>query len=151
MPDTVPAEETIMQTNEIDRPEAAHDPRTDLTRGHDPHSTPMLTDRVRAYVRASKAENTLRGYRTDWRDFCGWCESHGQVPLPAPPETVASFIADRAGRLKPDSIQRRLNAIAEAHKAAGLGSPTHAGIVRNTLKGIRRTLGTTPTQKTPAP
>jgi integrase len=33
-------------------------------------------------------------------------------------------------------IQRRLNAIAEAHKAMGLESPTSAGMVRNTLKGI---------------
>jgi integrase len=43
-----------------------------------------------------------------------------------------------------------LNAIAEAHKAAGLESPTHAAIVRNTLKGIRRTHGTAPAQKAPA-
>jgi integrase len=41
-------------------------------------------------------------------------------------------------------------AIAEAHKAAGLESPTHAGLVRNTLKGIRRTLGTAPVQKAAA-
>jgi integrase len=53
------------------------------------------------------------------------------------------------GRLKPGSIQRRLNAIAEAHKAAGLDSPTAAGMVKNTMKGIRRTLGTAPTQKAP--
>ena len=25
-------------------------------------------DQVREFVRASKAENTLRGYRSDWRD-----------------------------------------------------------------------------------
>jgi integrase len=43
-----------------------------------------------------------------------------------------------------------LNAITEAHKAAGMESPTHSGVVRNTLKGIRRTLGTAPTQKAPA-
>jgi hypothetical protein len=55
-----------------------------------------------------------------------------------------------AGRLKPGSIQRRVNAIAEAHKAAGLKSRTHAAIVRNTLKGIRRTFGTAPAQKTAA-
>jgi len=42
-----------------------------------------------------------------------------------------------------------LNAIAEAHKAVGLESPTHAAIVRNTMKGIRRTLGTAPVQKAP--
>ena len=48
------------------------------------------------------------------------------------------------------SIQRRLNAIAEAHKAMGLESPTHTAIVANTMKGIRRTKGTAPTQKAPA-
>jgi integrase len=35
-----------------------------------------------------------------------------------------------------------LNAIAEAHKAIGQESPTSAGMVRNTFKGIRRTIGT---------
>jgi integrase len=70
--------------------------------------------------------------------------------LPAAADAVAAYIAECAGHLKPGSIQRRLNAIAEAHKAAGLDSPTHAGIVRNTLKGIRRTLGTAPAQKAPA-
>jgi integrase len=106
---------------------------------------------VREYVRASKAENTLRGYQSDWRDFCAWCESRGGLcSLPAAADTVAAYIAERAGHLKPGSIQRRLNAIAEAHKAAGLESPTHAAIVRNTLKGIRRTLGTAPKQKAPA-
>src|SRR5215469_12799496 len=106
---------------------------------------------VRAYVRASKADNTLRGYQSDWRDFCAWCESRGGLcPLPAAADTVAAYIAECAQHLKPGSIQRRLNAIAEAHKAAGLDSPTHAAIVRNTLKGIRRTLGTAPAQKAPA-
>jgi site-specific recombinase XerD len=107
-------------------------------------------EQVRAYVRASKAENTLRGYQSDWREFCAWAEVYNVCPLPATAETVASYIAETAQRLKPGSIQRRLNAIAEAHKAAGLEVPTHAGLVRNTLKGIRRTLGTAPTQKAPA-
>ncbi|HEY4359527.1 MAG TPA: site-specific integrase [Bryobacteraceae bacterium] len=63
---------------------------------------------------------------------------------------MAAYIAECAGRLKVGSIQRRLNAIAEAHKASGLESPTTSGMVRNTLKGIRRSLGTAPTQKTAA-
>src|ERR1700688_205846 len=106
-------------------------------------------DQVREYIRASKAENTLRGYSADWRDFCRWSEAHGLSPLPATPESVAAYIAECAGRLKVGSIQRRLNAIAEAHKALGLESPTHHAIVANTMKGIRRTLGTAPAQKTP--
>jgi integrase len=70
--------------------------------------------------------------------------------MPAAADTVASYIAECGEHLKPGSIQRRLNSIAEAHKAAGLDSPTHAAIVHNTMKGIRRTLGTAPAQKTAA-
>ena len=108
----------------------------------------LPSDQVRQFIRASKAENTLRGYSADWRDFCGWSEANGISPLPAAAEAIAAYIAECASHLKPGSIQRRLNAIAEAHKAAGLDSPTHAGIVRNTMKGIRRTIGTAPAQKT---
>jgi site-specific recombinase XerD len=107
-------------------------------------------EHVREYIRASKAENTLRGYQADWRDFSGWCESHGHCPLPASAETIAVYLAECAGRLKVGSVQRRLNAVAEAHKASGLESPTRTAIVANTMKGIRRTLGTAPQQKVPA-
>ena len=107
-------------------------------------------EQVREYIRASKAENTLRGYQSDWRHFCAWSEAHNLGPLPAAAEAVASYIAECAGRLKVGSIQRRLNAIAEAHKAVGLESPTHSPIVSNTMKGIRRTKGTAAVQKSPA-
>ncbi len=105
-------------------------------------------DQAREFIRASKAENTLRGYQSDWRAFCAWCDGHGVCPLPAAAETVAAYIAECAGHLKPGSIQRRLNAVAEAHKAAGVESTTHNAIVRNTMKGIRRTLGTAQSRKT---
>lgn len=109
-----------------------------------------LPSQVREYIRASKAENTLRGYQTDWKGFCGWCEGAGLCPLPALPETVASYIAECAGRLKVGSVQRRLNAITEAHKVVGLEPPTHHAMVANTMKGIRRTKGTAAIQKAPA-
>ena len=107
-------------------------------------------ERAREFARQSKAENTLRGYRGDWKDFCRWCGARDLCPLPASAETVASYIAEYAGRLKVGSLQRRLNAIAEAHKAVGLEPPTSAGIVRNTLKGIKRVNGTAPVQKAAA-
>jgi hypothetical protein len=47
------------------------------------------------------------------------------------------------------TIQRRLNAIAEAHKAVGVESPTHHAMVVATMKGIRWTKGTAPEQKSP--
>ena len=117
--------------------------------GADITPSPSL-EQAREFIRASKAENTLRGYRSDWRHFCQWCEGHRLCPLPASPESVASYIAECAGRLKAGSIQRRLNAIAEAHKAVGLESPTAAGIVKNTRKGIKRTQGPAAVQKAPA-
>jgi integrase len=119
------------------------------TKGADLVPSPSL-ERAREFARQSKAENTLRGYRGDWKDFCAWCVARELCPLPATPETVAGYIADCAGRLKVGSIQRRLNAIAEAHKAVGLESPTSAGMVRNTIKGIRRTMGTAVVQKAAA-
>jgi len=118
--------------------------------GADAVPLPALpSEQVREFIRASKAKNTLRGYQSDWRAFCAWCEGQNVCPFPSTPETVASYIAECAAHLKPGSIQRRLNAIAEAHKAAGLDSPTHAALVANTMKGIRRTLGTAPAQKAP--
>jgi site-specific recombinase XerD len=107
-------------------------------------------DQVREYIRASKADNTLRGYRADWKEFCGWCEARGLCALPAGPEAVAGYVAECAGHLKVGSVQRRINAIAEAHKAIGLESPTHHAMVMNTMKGIRRRKGTALAQKTPA-
>lgn len=114
-----------------------------------PVALPPL-EQVWEYIRASKAENTLRGYSADWRDFCAWSEAHGLSPLPAASEAVAAYIAECAGHLKPGSIQRRLNAIAEAHKSVGLESPTHHATVANTMKGIRRIMGTASTQKAAA-
>jgi len=123
-------------------------PIPSVTEGAD--LVPLSLDQAKEFARHSKAENTLRGYRADWRDFCQWCEGHRTCPLPASPEAVASYIAECAGRLKVGSVQRRLNAIAEAHKAVGVDSPTLSGIVGNTLKGIKRQLGTAAAQKAPA-
>lgn len=121
-----------------------------VIKGADLPSPSLPPDLVRQYIRASKAASTLRGYKSDWRAFCGWCEANGLSVLPAGPDAVAAYIAECAGRLKVGSIQRRLNAITEAHRALGLDSPTHQPIVKNVLKGIRRTNGMAPAAKTPA-
>ena len=55
-------------------------PIQNIEMGADLVPLPSL-EQVREYIRASKAENTLRGYQSDWRDFCSWCEGHGLCPL----------------------------------------------------------------------
>src|SRR5579883_902793 len=82
-------------------------------------------EQVWEFIRASKSENTLRGYQHDWREFSQWCRARNVGSLPASPETIAAYVADCASHLKVGSIQRRLNAISEAHKATGVESPTH--------------------------
>lgn len=32
-----------------------------------------LTEDEAGYVEAARAANTLRGYRSDWAEFTGWC------------------------------------------------------------------------------
>lgn len=108
------------------------------------------TSRAREYVAHSKAQNTLRAYRADWSAFVGWCRLTGQQALPAAPDTVAGYLAAKAQEHKPATLQRALASIGQAHRAAGLDSPTGAAVVRETWKGITRTHGTAPRQKAPA-
>ena len=88
-----------------------------------PSPSPSL-DQVREYIRASKAENTLRGYQSDWRAFCSWAEARAVRPLPTRILKPWRHSSPKGPRgLKVGSIQRRLNAIARGHKAMGLESP----------------------------
>ena len=111
--------------------------------------TPLLA-RARDYIHQSRAASTLRSYRADFRDFQQFCSGHGLNPLPAAPETVCSYLSQCADRgLKAGSIQRRVAAIASAHTAAGLDSPTVTAPVKLCLAGIRRALGTRQEGKSP--
>ena len=110
--------------------------------------SPIL-DRASEFLHAAKAPNTVAAYRSDWEDFSGWCRAHGLSPLPASPETVMAFVADLSGRRKVSTIQRRVAAISIAHQAAGHESPTRTSLVRETLKGIRRTFGVDPRRVVP--
>ena len=98
---------------------------------------PPSLDQARQFIRASKAANTLRGYQSGLAGVHGWAEAHGAAPLPARQIPSRPTLPTARRRLKPGTIQRRLNAIAEAHKAAGLWTrPRRAGrIVREHAEG----------------
>src|SRR3954468_6230496 len=92
-------------------------------------------------IKTAKAENTRRGYRSDWADFASWCEKYRRASLPAAADTVAYYLADRSQDLKTSTLKRRLATIAEAHKAAGLEPPTKHTQVRYVWAGICREKG----------
>jgi site-specific recombinase XerD len=111
----------------------------------------LLQQQAEEFVRAAKAPSTLRAYRSDWNHFTRWCAQHTLCPLPASPETIALYLAALAATHRPATITRRLTAITKAHQIGGHPSPAtmQQPAVSETLKGIRRTLGTAQLTKTP--
>ncbi|MBX3125544.1 MAG: site-specific integrase [Polyangiaceae bacterium] len=108
-----------------------------------------LVDRAADYARVSKATSTVVTYGYAWRGFVRWCRTRGVAALPADPTTVATYLADEAGRLKVATLELRIVSIAEAHRLAGLDSPTKDPRVVAVLKGVRRTHGKARTKKKP--
>jgi site-specific recombinase XerD len=107
-----------------------------------------LEEAARGYAAASKAPNILRAYRADLRDFGEWCADHRPRPPAVPGTLVLCVTALAEAGAKASTIQRRLSAISQAHQLAGhVPSPTADPLVRTTMAGIRRTLGTAPAQK----
>ena len=99
---------------------------------------------VRKYLDAALADNTLRAYRADLKHFMAW----GGV-IPASPEQVATYIAHHATTLASSTLTRRLVAIARAHAARGIESPTNRELVKATLRGVRRSCGNAVRQVAP--
>jgi len=103
-----------------------------------------------SFARAEKAEASRRAYGSDFELFRRWCEARKLCPLPATSATVAAFLACEVQRgSKASSITRRVAGIRHAHVVAGHTSPTSAEIVKSTLRGIRRSVGTAPARKAP--
>jgi site-specific recombinase XerD len=107
-------------------------------------------ERARDYAGAARAENTRRSYGAQWRRFCAWCAAADACPLPASGAVVAAYLAELADRgLKTASITLALTAVNQAHLVAGAPPPREDAAVRETYKGIRRTLGTAQRGKAP--
>jgi len=103
-----------------------------------------LPEAVSGYVAAAIADNTRRAYQGDLADFLRW----GGV-VPCTPETLATFIADRAETLSPHTITRRVVGISRAHVSQGLPDPAKNDLVRTVLRGVRRQNDTAQRQVTP--
>jgi integrase len=92
---------------------------------------------VANYSAAAQSNATTRSYDADIRHF----KQHGGA-IPAPPTMVAEYLASMAGTLAVATLQHRLIAIHRAHTDCGLPSPVMNNLVKRTMQGIRRTLGT---------
>lgn len=127
-------------------------PETQLSLASNAAELERLIRTANQFIHSAKAPATLRAYQSDWHNFEAWCNQHRLTPLPATPQTVALYMADSAATVKSGTITRRLTSITKAHQAAGFNdSPasTRHMVVGETLKGIRRTIGTAQKGKDP--
>ena len=108
-----------------------------------------LLGQAQDFANRARADNTLRAYRSDWRDFEAWCRDRDFSACPASPETVALYLTALSSTHKVSTLTRRLSAISQAHRTAGLPSPAEQAPVRLVMAGIRRTRGTAATAKRP--
>ena len=134
-----------------------------LNTGHLPAALAADAESARRFAQAARSDATLRAYRSDWADFAAWCADRQLPAMPASPETVALYIASRAeagpdddGRptapLKVATLERRMAAISQAHKLAGVESPALRSRepLHSVWAGVTRTLGTAREKVAPA-
>lgn len=101
-------------------------------------------DSVSKYIAAALSDNTRKSYQCDLAHFVSWGGS-----VPATSEMVSRYLATYAELLSPATLNRRIVAITRAHTSSGLESPTKSDVVKATLRGIKRTVGTKQRQVSP--
>jgi len=70
-------------------------------------------------LRSSKASNTLRAYKSDFRDFGAFCAKHGLDSLPTQPKIVSLYLTNLSKNSKMSTLKRRLVSISMVHRLKG--------------------------------
>ena len=98
----------------------------------------------------SKADNTIRAYKSDFKDFSLFCVQNGFKPLPSEPKIVSLYLTHLSTReVKMSTLKRRLVSIGVIHKLKGHYLDTkHPSIVEN-IMGIKRRKGSIQKSKKP--
>ena len=93
-------------------------------------------------LKASKANNTIKAYKSDFHHFGLFCVKNGFKSLPANPKTVSLYLTYLATKNnKISTIKRRIASISVVHKMKGHYLDTkHPAIIENIL-GIKRRKG----------
>ena len=92
-------------------------------------------------LRSSKANNTLRAYKSDFKDFGAFCAKHGLNSLPTEPKIVSIYLTHLSKNSKISTLRRRLVSISMVHKLKGHYLDTKHPIITENLLGIKRVKG----------
>ena len=100
-------------------------------------------------LKNSKANNTLRAYQSDFRDFSVFCSKNGFSSIPTQPKIIALYITHLSKTSKFSTLKRRIASISVIHKLKGHYLDTKHPIIMENLHGIKRTLGSRQKAKKP--
>jgi site-specific recombinase XerD len=98
----------------------------------------------------SKANNTIRAYKSDFTDFGLFCAQNGFKSLPSEPKIVSLYLTHLSTKdIKMSTLKRRLVSIGVIHKLKGHYLDTkHPSIIEN-IMGIKRRKGSVQRGKKP--
>jgi len=101
-------------------------------------------------LQSSKAKNTVRAYKSDFRDFGLFCAQNGFKSLPSEPKIVSLYLTYLSTKdAKMSTLKRRLVSIGVIHRLKGHYLDTkHPSIIEN-IMGIKRRKGSIQKGKKP--
>ena len=101
-------------------------------------------------LKNSKANNTVRAYKSDFIDFGLFCTQNGFKSLPSEPKIISLYLTHLSSKnVKISTLKRRLVSIGVIHKLKGHYLDTkHPSIIEN-IMGIKRRRGSIQKGKKP--
>ncbi len=100
-------------------------------------------------LKNSKSNNTLRAYKSDFKDFVTFCSKNGLNSLPSDPKILALYLTHLSKNSKISTLRRRLVSISMVHKLKGYYLDTKHPLIVENLMGIKRVKGSIQKGKKP--
>jgi len=101
-------------------------------------------------LKSSKANNTVRAYKSDFHHFALFCAQNGFKSLPSEPKIVSLYLTHLSTRdIKMSTLKRRLVSIGVIHKLKGHYLDTKHPIIIENIMGIKRRKGSIQKGKKP--
>ena len=100
-------------------------------------------------LKSSKASNTLRAYKADYKDFALFCIKHGFKSMPTDPKVVCLYLTHLSQTSKFSTLKRRLASLSVVHKLSGHYIDTKHPMITENLMGIKRVKGSYQKPKKP--
>ena len=100
-------------------------------------------------LKSSKALNTLRAYKADYKDFAAFCIKHGFKSMPSEPKIISLYLTHLSQTSKFSTLKRRLASISVIHKLSGHYIDTKHPLITENLMGIKRVKGSYQKAKKP--